>query len=165
MWRRIYDPNLEPAHWSEAIRPGQYAVFVFDARTHVARDAAGRYPDRGEASVAFCDDLAAAQTLAGQVVAPHPDLCCEIYDHEGMARAPLEVVYNPAERGRYTGRPLARRKIFWGVALYVCAVPIVVADVVHDFRLIWGYVIGLKLMIIGTVLLVQGMLGLREHKT
>jgi hypothetical protein len=163
-WVRVYDPDRKPAHWSEIIRSGQYAVFLFDARTHVLRNADGKYPARGEASVAICADLQEAVGLSNSLVAAHPDLCCEIYNHEGMSGDPLQVIYNPAVRGRYVGRPVARRETLWGIALCLCSVGFIVADFRHDLAFIWGYVIGLKLLIVGCVLVVRGVLGLYEHR-
>jgi hypothetical protein len=165
IWRRVYDPGQTPAHWSGAIRAGQYAIFLFDARTHLARDATGRYPGRDESSVALCDHLQEAVETAGGLVGAHPELCCEIYDHEGMAGEPVEVIYNPAERGKYVGRPVARREAWWGTALCLCALGFIFADFRHGLAYIWGYVLGLKLLIIGLVLLVRGFLGLHEHKS
>jgi len=47
IWTRILDPSRTPEHWTELIRPGQFAVFVFDAGTHVARDREGKPFDGG----------------------------------------------------------------------------------------------------------------------
>jgi hypothetical protein len=151
-WRAVYDPAQVPAHWSDEIREGQYVVFVFAAKTHI-----------GEPSVALCENLAEAVGVARDVVQSHPDLFCEIYDHHGKSGEPIEVVYHPAERGKYVGRPVAKREALWGAALCLCASGVIIADFRHDLALIWGYVIGVKMLIVGVSFLVRGLLGLHEH--
>jgi len=154
LWTRLNDPLRIPAHWTEIIRPGQYAVFVYDIRTHVTRDA----------SVALCDDLAEAVAFAGSVVAAHPELCCEVYDHEGKSNEPIQVIYAPSVEGRCQGRPVARRATVWGSVILLGTVVLLGVDIRHGLAWIWGYVIGLKLLVIGVSLLVRGLAGLYEHR-
>lgn len=139
-------------------------MFVFDIRTHVARDAEGRFPVDGGASVAICECLNEAQECAAGIVASHPELCCEIYDHEGKSREPLEVVYNPAVEGRYRGRPYARRITACGSAIFLCGGALIALDMRRDLAWIWGYVLGLKMVVVGTALLVRGLTALYEHR-
>jgi len=139
-------------------------VFVFDIRTHVARDAEGRFSPDGEASVAICDDRNEALECARDVVARHPETCCEIYDHEGKSDEPLQVVYNPAVEGRYRGRPHARRIIAWGSGVFLCGAALIAVDFRHGLAWIWGYVLGLKMLVVGTGLLVRGLAGLYERR-
>jgi hypothetical protein len=141
---------------------GQYAVFVLEIRTHVARDAEGRFPVEGDASVAICEDLHEAAECARSIVFRHPQLCREIYDHEGKAGAPLQVIYNPAVEGRYQGRPYARRVTAWGSGIFLCGAALIALDMRRDLAWIWGYVLGLKMVIVGTGLLVHGLAGLYE---
>jgi hypothetical protein len=137
-------------------------VFVFEIRTHVPRDAEGRFPADGESCVAICDDRNEAVACAEGVVARHPELCCEVYDHEGKSGEPLQVVYNPAVEGRYRGRPLERRITAWGSAVFLCGATLIAVDFRHGLAWIWGYVLGLKMLIVGTGLLVRGLAGLLE---
>jgi hypothetical protein len=164
IWTRVYDPLRIPAHWTELIEAGQFAVFVFDIRTHVARDADGRFCAAGEVCVAICASLHEAVDCARKVVAPHPELCCEIYDHMGKSGEPLQVVYDPSVEGRHQGRPFARRETVWGSLIFLSGVGFIVVDLRHDLLWIWGYVIGLKMVIIGCAFLVRGLAGLYEHR-
>jgi hypothetical protein len=140
-------------------------VFLFDIRTHVARDVEGQFPAGGNVSAAICDDLDEARAFAGGVVARHPELCCEIFDHEGKSGAPLQVVYDPTVQGRCQGRPVARRETAWGVTVFACGVALIAVDLRHDLAWIWGYVIGLKMVLVGTGLLVRGVSGLCQHRS
>lgn len=97
-------------------------------------------------------------------MARHPELCCEIYDHEGKSGEPLQVVYNPAVEGRYRGRPLERRITIWGSVVFSCGAALIVVDIQHGLAWIWGYVLGLKMLVVGTGLLVRGLSGLYEGR-
>jgi hypothetical protein len=160
LWIPIYDPSRTPAHWTEIIRDGQYAVFIYDAPTHVACDAQGEcFVSGAGVSVALCGDLTKAAEFARGVVGAHPELCCEIYDHEGKAKEPVQVVYNPAVRHKYEGLRYHKREVVWGVAAISVGIPFMLYDYYREFLWIWGYVIGLKLTIVGVVLLARGLVG------
>jgi hypothetical protein len=164
-WTRTYDPARNPAHWTELVRAGQYAVFVFDAHTHVARDAEGRPFEPGECpSLAICDDLPEAVGFATEVVTRYPALCGEVYDHEGKAKEPLQVIYNPAVRGKYAGLQYAKRQTLWGSLALLCGLAFAVHDFMLNLAWIWGYVIGVKLTLIGGFRLAQGLIGWHEHR-
>lgn len=163
-WTLVCDPGRAPAHWSEMILPGQYAVFAYDARTHVARGPDGLFAPAGEDSVAICEDLTRARDVSERLVASHPDICCEIYTHEGKSGDPVQVIYNSSVAGKYTGRPFARREALQGAALWLCAAIFIGVDIHHHLAWMWGYVIGLKLLIIGTAFLVRGLVGMYEYR-
>ncbi len=79
---------------------GEYAVFLLAAVDRTPRDSEGRPFSSGDQSVAICSDLAAAEEFANAVVARHPELCAQIYDHLGKAGEPLRVIYEPSVRGK-----------------------------------------------------------------
>jgi hypothetical protein len=113
-WTRLYDPSRTPSHWTEFVRKEQFVVFIFEARTQAPRDADGLpfcAADGSETGqyAALCEDLAEARNFAREVVARHPELCCRIYDSQGKSGPPLEVIYDPSVRHRYTGFAHARR--------------------------------------------------------
>jgi hypothetical protein len=164
-WTRTYDSARTPPHWTELVCPGQYAVFVFDAQSHVARDSEGQRFDSGDnISIALCDDLVDAIHFAADVVARHSELCCEIYDHEGKAKDPLEVVYNRAVRSKYRGLKYSRRETFWGSVVLLCGIALIAVDASRDLAWIWGYVIGMKLTLVGGAFVVRGSVGWYEHR-
>jgi hypothetical protein len=165
LWTPTYDPAREPPHWSQSVRHGQYAVFVFDAATHVPRDLAGEHFPPGQgASIALCDDFAEALAFATNITTSDPKLCCEIYNHEGKSSPPVRVVYNPAVRGRYEGLQFAKRQTFWGAVAVVCGTAFIVHDITRDLAWFWGYIIGLKLTLVGGFQLGSGILGWYEHR-
>ncbi len=166
IWIRLYDPARRPAHWTEIVRDTQFVVFVCDAGNGAPRDAEG-HPFVADASsdgncAALCDDAAEARNFARGIVARRPELCCEIYDAAGKSGPPLEVVYDPSVRDKYTGPAHARRLAFWGAALACIGIVLVVIDARRDFAWIWGYVLGLKALLIGGVLLTRGIVEWRE---
>ena len=161
---RLYDPSRSPEHWLQIIRPGQYAVFILDAKSRGARDPEGRSFAEGEASVEVTPDLIEAERFAVQIVEEHPGLCCEVYDHEGKSGEPIRTIYHPATRGKYEGVPLARRQTGFGLLLLAVAMVFVAYDAAHDLRWMWGYIVGLKLTVIGGSFLIRGLAGLYEHR-
>jgi hypothetical protein len=165
IWIRTNDLSRKPEHWTELIRPGQYAVFLFDAPSHVARDCEGRPFEAVEgASIALCDSLSEASTFAKELTRCRPELCCEIYDHEGKSKEPVQVVYNPAVRPRYEGLEYSKRQAFRGSLILACGIAFVVHDFMRDLTWIWGYVIGAKFMVIGGFQMGQGLIGWYEHR-
>jgi hypothetical protein len=164
MWLKVYDPARTPAHWLEIIRSGEYCVFIVGAADHIPRDYAGRPFKDGEAYVQIASDLAEALRFADGVVARHPELCCEIYGDEGKSGEPLRTIYNDAERGKYEGLPLARREALTGSSIVTVGLLLIVYDAKRDLTWLWGYIIGLKLLIIGGSYLVRGVAGLCEHR-
>jgi hypothetical protein len=121
MWLKLYDTARTPAHWSKIIREGECCVFVLDASQRAPRDFDGRPFAEGEASVEIAADFEAAVAFARQMVRRQPELCCEIYGHEGKIGKPLSTVYEASVRGQYEGLRFARRNILTGLALFCVA--------------------------------------------
>ncbi len=163
-WTKLYDPDRAPAHWSEVILPGEYCVFILDAETRTPRDAEGRPFSPGSEAVAICGGLEEAVDLAESIVNRHPELCGQIYDRHGKSDEPLRTVYEPSVRGRYEGRPYARRETLRGLTLMSGGAVLVLIDVRHDLTWMWGYIIGAKLALIGGAFLVRGLIGLYGHR-
>lgn len=164
-WLRIYDAARTPSHWTEIIRPGQYAIFVFEARSHVARDCDARHfsaPD--EVKIALCDSLAEASESAKGIVFAHGELCCEIYDHAGKANDPVETVYHPAERHKYEGRRYHKREVYLGGPAVAVGIVLVIFDYNRGFTWMWGYIIGLKLIMSGGFAMIRGLIGWYERR-
>jgi hypothetical protein len=145
---RVYDPARTPAHWLEIIQPGQFSVFVLAAGP--------RTPPPGEAYVEIAPDFETAVNFANDTVAQNSSLCCEIYDHCGKAGEPLRTIYEPSVRGKYEGRPRARKEVLAGAALMVTALAILACDAKHDLTWFWGSILGIKLTVVGGAFLVRG---------
>lgn len=164
MWLRLHDEARMLAHWLEMIRPGEYCVFILHARDRTPKDFEGRSFSEGEASVEIAASFDDAIHFAEDIVSRHPELCAEIYNHEGKSGEPIRTIYDPSVRGKYEGIPLAKRSTWIGIALLAGASLFIVYDARHDLRWMWGYIIGLKLAIVGGSYLVRGVAGLFEHR-
>jgi len=169
IWTRLNDPDRTPPHWTGIVRAGQYVVFISDARSRAPRDQEGRpfcAPDGTETGqcAALCDDAIEAQRFAHDVAARHHELCCEIYDYEGKSKPPLTTIYDPSVRSRYVGAVHARRLSALGIVLMCFGGVFVAIDVRHDLAWIWGYVIGLKCLLLGGALTTRGFLERREFR-
>jgi hypothetical protein len=66
-------------------------------------------------------------------------------------------------RGRYEGIEYAWRNTAIGVLLLALAAAFIVYDARHDLVWLWGYIEGLKLLVIGSVFLVRGTAGALEN--
>ncbi len=164
-WIRLYDPQRIPPHWTDLVQPGQFAVFITEAESAAPRDPEGQ-PFRDAAQyAALCDTQNEAETFANATVASHPELRCEIYDHEGKTKPPVETIFHPAVRHKHTGRRHAHRHMLTGAALLTAGTILAIIDFRHDLTWLWGYIIGLKCLICGTVFLTRGYVEWREFRT
>ena len=157
----VSDPERVPPHWTDLLRADQFALFVFDARSHSARNPDGGVP-AGSASLAIFEALADANAFACALVAKQPELCCEIYDHGREYGQPLSTIYNDAFHEKHLGRGLAKRQTAGGAVALAAGVALVGIDFRRDLTWFWGYILGVKFLIIGTTLLINGVLGLRS---
>jgi hypothetical protein len=113
--------------------------------------------------MAIFDSREEVEESANDLISRDPALYCEIYDHAGEYGHPLETIRDTAFQDKYfSGR--ARKELIGGVALFVCGVSLAAIDFHHDLRWIWGYVLGLKCMIVGISLMVAGFIGLRKKR-
>jgi len=161
---RLHDFNRVPAHWTQLVLSGQYPVLVFDADSHTHRDPDGRLFEAGEASIVLCESLDEALLFSNGVVGRHPELCCEIYDHEGKSNPPLRALYHPSVRGRYAGKGYAKRETLQGAAALTAGIVFIAIDASRDLAWFWGYILGIKLTIVGVAFLVRGLTGRYEHR-
>jgi hypothetical protein len=164
MWLRLYDAARSPAHWLEIIQPGEFSVFILDADLRIARDFNGEEFRDGEFAAEIAPDFASAVRFAEELVARHPELCCEIYGSEGRSGEPLRTVYEPSVRGKYEGLPWAKREAAIGATIISVGIAFIVYDARHDLRWMWGYILGAKLLIIGGSYLVRGIAGICEDR-
>lgn len=115
-------------------------------------------------SAALCDSLAEAGEFAVAVTAAHSELVCEIYGHEGKAQPPLKTVYNPAVREEYVGMGHVRRQWLIGACLLSVGTTLALIDLTHHMRFIWGYVLGLKCLVLGGTFTVRGFIERHEYR-
>ena len=150
----------EGIHWTSAIRPGQYAVFLRDRDTSVPLAADGQFGVHN--SVTIFDSLSEARVWGGQVCALQARVRCDIYDSEGLASEAVESIYNAAVRGRYVGPKPARKRLYGGLAAVCVGTVLIAWDVHRDLLFLWGYILGLKMVLVGGAVAIQGALMLKD---
>lgn len=142
----------EGIHWSSAIQPGQYAAFLRDRDTSVPLTA----------DVAIFDSLSEARAWGEEICARLSRVRCDIYDSEGLANEAVETIYNAAVRGNYVGPKPARRRLYGGLAAICVGIVLIAWDVHRDPLFMWGYILGVKMVLIGGAVAIQGALMLRD---
>ena len=156
------DSGTGACHWTELLGPGQYALFVFDMQTRTPRNPNGSAPGPDGRSLAIRDSREEAVGFANDLVSRDPRLDCEIYDRASEYGQPLETARDTSFRDRYF-RGRARKELVGGAVLFICGVILAAINFHRDLQWIWGYVLGLKCIIVGTCLIVAGAIGLRKE--
>jgi hypothetical protein len=142
----------EGVHWSSAIRPGQYCAFLRDRDTSAPLSI----------DVTIFDSLAEARAWGEAICAQQPRARCDIYDSDGLANDAVESIYNAAVRENYVGPKPARRRLYGGLAAVSVGIALIAWDVHRDLLFMWGYILGVKLVLVGGALAIQGSLMLRD---
>jgi hypothetical protein len=88
----LYDHHRRPRSWSEIIQPHQCAVFVRDARKDCSASRQGVPQTPATATCIIFNSVDRAESVCREIVSAHPNLACEILDHEGRANPPLLTV-------------------------------------------------------------------------
>jgi hypothetical protein len=138
--------------WNHRMLPGQYALFFHDARTDVMLDEAGSVVQREDA-VAVFESLDGAREYARETVERRPVLRAEIFDSRGGL---VEKIYSETMRRRFDPRRLARRDVQIGGALLAGAAGTTTYAALGNWQSIWAYIIGTKLLIVGTFIISRG---------
>ena len=105
--------------------------------------------------MAICESLQEAEALANRVTGEHPNLYCEIYDHEGKAKDPVRSVFDPKALAKHRGPLYARRQALIGVGFLAVGTTLASIDFYHHLKFIWGYVLGLKCLVLGGTFVVR----------
>lgn len=153
----IFDQGI---HWTSAIRPGQYAVFLRDRGTSALLPLGE--PFAAQNSIAIFESLSEARAWGEEICARHARVRCDIYDSEGLANDAVESIYNAEVWGNYVGPKPARKRLYGGIAALCVGIVLIAWDVHHDLLFLWGYIVGIKLVLIGGTLAIQGALMLRD---
>jgi hypothetical protein len=98
----------------------------------------------GDETIRVFDSLEAARVHTEAAVKSMPRLCAQIYGYRGRAGDPVEQVYHKSLQRRFDRRRQARNEwlTIWGPA--------------SDRRLLWLYLIELKLFVVGSLLTARG---------
>ena len=110
-----------------------------------------------------CDSLPGAEDYARQQIEQTPTLRCRIYDHQGFVGAPVQEIAGANFKGERDLSPRVRRwlgVLLLGVGLALCAL-----DWSTGFRLSWPALVGSRLLIPGTILVVtEALILLHAHQ-
>jgi hypothetical protein len=150
----------EGVHWSSAIRPDQYVAFLRDRDSSVSLTVDGQFAAHN--SVAIFDSLSEARAWGEKICERHSRVRCDIYDSEGLANDAVESIYNATVKENYVGSKPARKRLYAGLAAVCIGSALIAWDFHRDLLFIWGYILGLKLVLIGGALAIQGALMLRD---
>jgi hypothetical protein len=150
----------EGIHWTSTIRPDQYAAFLRDRDTSVPLSADGQVPVHN--SVTIFDSLTEARAWGEEICARHPRARCDIYDSEGLANDAVESIYNAEVREDYVGPKPARTRLYAGLAVVCVGIFLIAWDFHRDLLFMWGYILGIKMVVVGGAVAIQGALMLRD---
>ena len=147
----LYDPNRRPENWTDLMHPGQFAVLYSDAVTDVEKTAAGRYLQPGQQSTCLVfDSLAEAVEYCKAKVEAIPRMRCDIYDHAGKSKPPLQTFLHHAHEES------PKQRVYWGWALVACSVGYFVMEWYRGFAKGLYLLIGINMLFAGLRLAIWG---------
>ena len=99
------------------------------------------------------DTLDKARSYSEQKIAATPALGCRIYDCNGRA---AESFSNPQIYDRHHGLPAAKRNLALGALCLLTGAAAVALDASLNWRLIFGVLLGIRFLWMGTVKVIDG---------
>jgi len=153
---RLYDASRKPAHWTDIIRPGQYAAFAKIIPTSAACDAEGRpFSAADEATCLVFDDLHEAEAFCRGQVLRAPAVRFEIFDSQGRLNSALLVIVHPEKVAGLEGNPRGTRtRTIVAAALATAALPPIWYDYAFSRgRLIFPTIVAINLLIVAARLI------------
>jgi len=133
----------QPTYWGPAMSESQYAVFRFDVKSMVMADG----------TPLIFDTLADAERHCGENIAAMPALGCRILDHTGKT---VRTFSDDQIYDQHHGRPAAKRNVVLGSAFLIAGVSSVALDAWLGWRLVFGVLLGVRLLWAGTVKTIDG---------
>ena len=139
-------------YWGPAMSDSQYAVFRFDVKTMVMADA----------DPLIFNTLPDAERHCRENIATNASLGCRILDHTGKT---VQTISDQQIYEKHHGRPAAKRNVWMGSALLMIGISSVALDAWLGWRLVFGVLLGVRLLWAGTVKTIDGVTYLmRETK-
>ena len=143
----LFDPTAQPQSWNERMGVGEYAVLLSGVGIPLAESAAVA---QGQAYAAIFASLEQAEACARVMTEAHAGLQCRIYDHEGLAKAPVREIRGAQYKGPSEMSQRFRR---WGGAMLVLGGMLLAGiDWRSGFRYGWPGMVGLRLIPPGLLL-------------
>jgi hypothetical protein len=147
----LFDPNATPQSWNERMSPGEYAVLFSGPQPLPEGDPEDLMSGREPACVIFTS-LAEAEQFAAHSVERDSTIRCRVYDHEGLAHAPVRELRGGAYKGE--SEITARFRRWCGSILFFGGIGLFAMDWVSGFRMSWPGMLGSRMFPAGLVLLV-----------
>ena len=147
----IYDPRRTPPNWTELLAPSQYAVFQHDTRTGLHLSPGGAL---NETCLVF-DTLEEARGYCAARVEQAPEVTCEIFDHNGRAKAPIDTYVHQSVATAQ--RSVFRSRFFWAHIMIVLAIVGLLIDWRSDFVRMWPTILGLKFLTLAILFYAWGL--------
>jgi hypothetical protein len=133
----------KPTYWGPAMSECQYAVFRFDVKAMVM----------AEGEPLIFNTLPDAERYCQENIAGTPALGCRILDHSGKT---VRTFSDQQMYDQHHGRPAAKRNVLLGSALLVVGVSSVALDAWLGWRLVFGVLLGVRLLWAGSVKTIDG---------
>ena len=111
---KVYDQIRQGRDWMSLVTPSQCAVFFKDFQTAVPLSHDGVAFDKmTDCTFLVFDRIDDARRFCEAQVNRYPSMCCEVFDSEGKAKAPLAVIVHPsvAETDDLSASWVRRRKV------------------------------------------------------
>ena len=130
-------------YWGPAMSDSQYAVFRFDVKTMVI----------AEGEPLIFNTLPDAEHYCQENIAAKPSLGCRILDHTGKT---VRTFSDQQIYDQHHGRPAAMRNVWLGSALLLVGASSVALDAWLGWRLVFGVLLGVRLLWAGCVKTIDG---------
>ena len=130
-------------YWGPAMSESQYAVFRFDVKSMVM----------AEGGPLIFDTFPAAERYCQEDIASHPALGCRILDHTGKT---VRTFSDDQVYDKHHGRPAAKRNVLLGSVFLLAGAGSVALDAWLGWRLVFGVLLGVRLLWAGTVKTIDG---------
>jgi hypothetical protein len=148
---RLYDPKRRPPDLADALKPGQFTVFLSDVRSGAGADEDGRARPAGRAATCLVfESLDEAKSFCRQCADRVVNMRCDVHNHRCKAAEPLISFVNPRHAGKLASRQKSRRMIIIGIALIIPSLPLFLWDLIwHQLAMLWPTFIAINLLVIG----------------
>jgi hypothetical protein len=133
----------QSTYWGPAMSDSQYAVFRFDVKSMVMAEGGPR----------IFDTLADAERYCQENITSNTSLGCRILDHTGKT---VRTFSDDQVYDKHHGRPAAKRNVWVGSALLIAGVSSVALDAWLGWRLVFGVLLGVRLLWAGCVKTIDG---------
>jgi hypothetical protein len=129
----------------------QCAVFLFDVKTMVMTSSTPQIFESLPDAERFCQEQVHANPAQG----------CRIYDHAGKI---VHTLSNDQVYAKHHGRPAAKRSVVVGSLCLLAGAGGVALDAWLEWRLVFGVLLGVRFLWVGTVKVSEGIASLMDER-